>query len=47
MHGDPLSFSLHLKGKVNYFLVFSGTSVKERITELFPKKSHWSQLYKF
>ena len=31
------SFASHQKGKVNYFLVFSGTFIRERITELFSK----------
>ena len=32
------SFALHLKGMVNYFLVFFGTFIKERTTEHFSKK---------
>ena len=42
-----LNFALHLQGRVNYFLVFSGAFIKERTTEFFSKKSHWSELYEF
>ena len=37
MHGEPFSFALHLKGRIDYFLVLSGTIIKERTTEFFPK----------
>ena len=40
MYGDRISFSfaLHLKGRVDCFMVFPGTFIKDRITEFFSQE---------